>query len=189
MLVYFANATKFGLSVSCSSTNNNGQRRSAAVFSNKMLGCSIYFRASPSVALVLDILNCAAGGLKGLAGRFCLRNEMRPTRLDVTQIDAALQHLPDWRHIKSEETGRNTLSRDYAFGDFNAAFGFMVRVAMAAERLDHHPDWSNSYNRVTISLSTHDAGGVTELDFQLARFCEAASLGTASPVARASPKV
>ncbi|MDB5814988.1 MAG: pterin-4-alpha-carbinolamine dehydratase [Rhodocyclales bacterium] len=97
---------------------------------------------------------------------------MRPTRLDATQIDAALCDLPLWQREAGPE-GAVSLHRDFVFPDFNAAFGFMSRVAMMAERLDHHPDWSNTYNRVTINLSTHDAGGVTELDLRLARFCDA----------------
>lgn len=63
----------------------------------------------------------------------------------------------------------NTLSREFSFPDFSAAFAFMTRVALAAEKMDHHPNWSNSYNKVTIKLSTHDAGDVvTEKDKKLA---------------------
>ncbi|HSD39165.1 MAG TPA: 4a-hydroxytetrahydrobiopterin dehydratase [Rhodocyclaceae bacterium] len=91
--------------------------------------------------------------------------------MDAAQIKAALQDLPLWQHVVL--AGRDALQRDFKFSDFNAAFGFMTRVAMMAERLDHHPDWSNGYNRVSIALSTHDAGGVTELDLRLARFCNA----------------
>jgi len=111
---------------------------------------------------------------------------MRPARLDLTSIDQALQDLPAWRRIVTDEAGRDALVREFLFDDFNAAFGFMSRVAMMAERLDHHPDWTNAYNRVTINLSTHDAGGVTGLDVRLAAFCDVA----ASPAAGlgASPK-
>lgn len=73
----------------------------------------------------------------------------------------------------------DSISRSYRFKDFNAAFGFMSRVAMMAEKLDHHPDWRNVYNRVEVELSTHAAGGLTELDFRLAAFMEKA----AGPVA------
>ncbi len=66
------------------------------------------------------------------------------------------------------------LERDYRFADFAEAFAFMTRVALAAERLDHHPDWTNSYNRVAVRLTTHDAGGLTERDLLLARAIDAA---------------
>ena len=62
------------------------------------------------------------------------------------------------------------------FGDFSRAFGFMTRVAMQAEKLDHHPEWSNVYSKVDIVLTTHDAGGVTELDVAMARFIDATAL-------------
>lgn len=61
-----------------------------------------------------------------------------------------------------------SIHREYRFASFSAAFGFMTRAALAAERLDHHPDWTNVYSRVAVTLATHDAGGVTELDFRLA---------------------
>lgn len=64
---------------------------------------------------------------------------------------------------------RDALTRGFRFKDFNAAFGFMARVAMWAEKWDHHPEWTNVWNRVQITLSTHDAGGLTELDVKLAR--------------------
>lgn len=66
------------------------------------------------------------------------------------------------------EDGKSIV-RDFRFRDFGEAFGFMARVALAAEKLDHHPDWSNVYNRVDVRLNTHDADGLTELDFKLAR--------------------
>ena len=69
--------------------------------------------------------------------------------------------------------GRDAITRSLRFKDFNAAFGFMARVALAAEKLDHHPEWCNVYNRVDITLSTHDAGGLTELDVTLARQIDA----------------
>jgi 4a-hydroxytetrahydrobiopterin dehydratase len=67
------------------------------------------------------------------------------------------------------------ISRSLKFSDFNAAFSFMTRVALAAEKADHHPEWSNVWNRVDIRLTTHDAGGLTEKDFTLAAFIDAAS--------------
>ncbi len=86
----------------------------------------------------------------------------RPPLLAETEIAANLASLPGWVH----EGG--ALRRELLFEDFSEAFGFMTRVALAAEKLDHHPDWSNVWNRVAVALSTHDAGGVTDLDFRLA---------------------
>ncbi|MBM3491109.1 MAG: 4a-hydroxytetrahydrobiopterin dehydratase [Alphaproteobacteria bacterium] len=77
----------------------------------------------------------------------------------------ALAELPAWREVD----GRDAIARDFRFADFSQAFGFMARVALAAEKLDHHPEWSNVYNRVAITLSTHDAGGLTERDIRLAK--------------------
>jgi 4a-hydroxytetrahydrobiopterin dehydratase len=78
---------------------------------------------------------------------------------------AALAKLDGW----SEVTGRDAISRKFTFKDFNAAFGFMARAALVAEKLDHHPEWFNVYNRVEVTLSTHDAGGVTARDIELAQ--------------------
>ena len=86
----------------------------------------------------------------------------RLSLLSPDEIAARLEVLPGWA------LSGDALRRDFAFADFPEAFGFMTRVAFAAEKLDHHPDWSNVWNRVTVALSTHDAGGVTDLDFQLA---------------------
>jgi 4a-hydroxytetrahydrobiopterin dehydratase len=69
----------------------------------------------------------------------------------------------------SEVAGRDAIRRSFTFKDFNEAFGFMSRVALAAERMDHHPEWFNVWNRVEITLSTHDAGGLSERDVKLAR--------------------
>jgi 4a-hydroxytetrahydrobiopterin dehydratase len=77
----------------------------------------------------------------------------------------AVAELDDWSAVE----GRDAIRKTYRFKDFNAAFGFMARVALTAERLDHHPEWSNVYNRVEVTLTTHSAGGVTELDLKLAR--------------------
>lgn len=88
----------------------------------------------------------------------------------------AIQALDGWSVHGGD---RPAIERILTFADFNAAFGFMSRVALKAETLDHHPEWSNVYNRVTVLLTTHDAGGVTELDKTLARFIDdaAKSLG------------
>src|SRR4051794_37768202 len=76
----------------------------------------------------------------------------------------ALGKLSGW----SEVANRDAISKKYVFGDFNAAFGFMTRAALIAEKMDHHPEWFNVYKTVEVTLSTHDAGGVTEIDVKLA---------------------
>ncbi len=81
---------------------------------------------------------------------------------------AALAGLKGWREVH----GRDAIAKEFRFKDFNAAFGFMARVALMAERMDHHPEWSNVYNRIEIVLATHDAGGVSERDIALARFID-----------------
>jgi 4a-hydroxytetrahydrobiopterin dehydratase len=86
----------------------------------------------------------------------------RPTLLSPDEIEERLAALPGWTFSGS------ALRREFLFADFSEAFAFMTRVALAAEKLDHHPDWSNVWNRVTVALSTHDAGGVTDLDVRLA---------------------
>ncbi len=92
-------------------------------------------------------------------------------KLDAQARREALAELAGW----SEVEGRDAIRRSLRFADFNAAFGFMSRIAMQAEKMDHHPEWSNVYNRVEIVLSTHDAGGVSALDLALARFIDAAA--------------
>jgi 4a-hydroxytetrahydrobiopterin dehydratase len=77
---------------------------------------------------------------------------------------AALGRLSGW----SEVAGRDAITRKFVFADFNQAFGFMTRAALIAEKLDHHPEWFNVYKTVEVTLSTHDAGGVTDLDVKLA---------------------
>jgi 4a-hydroxytetrahydrobiopterin dehydratase len=72
------------------------------------------------------------------------------------------------------EEDRDAITRELVFPDFNRAFAFMTQVALAAEKADHHPEWSNVYNKVRVTLSTHDAGGVTQKDLDLARFIDAA---------------
>lgn len=83
------------------------------------------------------------------------------------EIAAALKDLPQWRRQGE------VLVRNFEFAGFSAAFGFMTRVALVAEKLDHHPDWTNVYNKVEIRLSSHDAGGITTRDFKLARAIDA----------------
>ena len=88
-------------------------------------------------------------------------------RLEVDELARALAELPGW----SLAAGK--LHREYRFADFNAAFGFMTRVALEAERTNHHPEWSNVWNRVTVDLTTHDSGGVTSSDVELAKKMDA----------------
>jgi 4a-hydroxytetrahydrobiopterin dehydratase len=85
--------------------------------------------------------------------------------------DAAIARLEGWRAVE----GRDAIIKEYRFKDFNAAFGFMSRVALHAEKADHHPEWSNVYNRVEVTLSTHDSGGVTDKDVALAHFMDEAA--------------
>jgi len=89
----------------------------------------------------------------------------RPQKLASVEIAAALEGLDGW----TLEEGEGAISRTFTFRNFSEAFGFMARAALAAEKLDHHPEWSNVYKTVEVRLSTHDAGGLTELDFALAR--------------------
>ena len=88
---------------------------------------------------------------------------------DRIGLEAALEALPLWAAVER----RDALVRRLRFKDFNAAFGFMTRVALAAEALDHHPEWSNVYDRVEVVLTTHSARGVTALDVKLARMIDA----------------
>ena len=87
------------------------------------------------------------------------------------QRGAALARVPEWQLVD----GRDAIARSLKFDDFRTAFGFMTEIALAAEKLDHHPEWFNVYNRVDITLSTHDAGGLTELDIRLAEIIDRAA--------------
>jgi 4a-hydroxytetrahydrobiopterin dehydratase len=87
---------------------------------------------------------------------------MAAAKLSEQEIAAELKKLSGWSVVKGN------LHRMFEFRDFSAAFGFMTRVAIAAEKMDHHPDWSNVWNKVTVDLSTHSAGGITKNDFDLA---------------------
>jgi 4a-hydroxytetrahydrobiopterin dehydratase len=85
-------------------------------------------------------------------------------KLSGAARDGALARLKGWSEVK----GRDAIAKKFVFADFNQAFGFMTRVALTAEKLDHHPEWFNVYKTVEVTLSTHDAGGLTELDIKLA---------------------
>lgn len=90
-------------------------------------------------------------------------------RLSTEARQTALRQLPGWQ----ETAGGDALGRTFTFKDFNQAFGFMTRVAMIAEKTDHHPEWRNVYRTVEVVLSTHDAGGVTQKDIDLATAMDA----------------
>jgi len=84
---------------------------------------------------------------------------------------AAVSRLKGW----SEVSGRDAISKSYKFADFSAAWEFMSKIAVKAERMDHHPEWFNVYSKVDVTLATHDAGGVTEKDVELAKFMDEAA--------------
>jgi 4a-hydroxytetrahydrobiopterin dehydratase len=90
-------------------------------------------------------------------------------RLNEAQRGALKELLPEWRMAE----GRDAIVRSLRFADFGAAWGFMSRVALLAEKADHHPEWSNVYNRVEILLTTHDAGGLSRRDVALAQAIDA----------------
>ena len=93
-------------------------------------------------------------------------SEPRPIKLTEREVATQLATLPNW----TIEGGK--LHREYEFADFVAAFGFMTSAALVAQRMDHHPEWFNVWNRVRVDLTTHDAKGITTLDAQLARSME-----------------
>ena len=90
-------------------------------------------------------------------------------KLSAAERQSGLAQLPGWKEVG----GRDAITKTFQFKDFNAAFGFMTRAALVAERMDHHPEWKNVYRTVEVTLSTHDAGGVTDLDLRLAGAMEA----------------
>jgi len=87
---------------------------------------------------------------------------MKPAKLDKHEVEQRLEKLPGW----SVKDG--VLHHTFEFADFSHAFGFMCRAALAAEAMNHHPDWSNVWNKVVVNLSTHSIGGISQLDFELA---------------------
>ena len=89
----------------------------------------------------------------------------RPAKIGA---QAALSRLEGW----SAAPDKDAIHKTFRFADFNAAFGFMTRVALMADKLDHHPEWFNVYNRVEVTLTTHDADGVSELDVTMAKFMD-----------------
>jgi 4a-hydroxytetrahydrobiopterin dehydratase len=91
-------------------------------------------------------------------------------KLSLEEREALLSELTDWTLAND----RDAITRSFKFKSFNQAFGFMTRVAMQAEKLDHHPEWFNVYNRVDVTLTTHDCDGLSERDSKLARFMDKA---------------
>lgn len=91
--------------------------------------------------------------------------------LSPDAVAAQLAQRPHWRH---DGARGGLITREFRFADFAQAFGFMAQLALVAERLNHHPEWSNVYDRVTITLTTHDAGGLTERDFAFAQAADTA---------------
>ena len=89
----------------------------------------------------------------------------RPEKLSDSEVTQQLQELDGWAMVE----GRSAISKSFVFKNFIEAFGFMSKAALVAEKLDHHPEWSNVYKTVDVTLSTHDADGLTELDFKLAK--------------------
>jgi 4a-hydroxytetrahydrobiopterin dehydratase len=92
---------------------------------------------------------------------------MAAVALSTSELKSLLLNLPEWALVEGK------LLRQFTFADFSEAFGFMTRVALAAEHLGHHPEWSNVWNQVRISLTTHDIGGLSTLDVELARRIDA----------------
>ena len=96
---------------------------------------------------------------------------MAPKRLTQDEIQSALAETKDWIMVD----GREAIQRTFTFGDFKQAWAFMSKSALKAEEMGHHPEWFNVYNRVEVTLATHDCAGLSKLDFELAAFMNAAS--------------
>jgi 4a-hydroxytetrahydrobiopterin dehydratase len=99
---------------------------------------------------------------------------MKIEKLDRAELNAALAGLPGWQRL----SGRDALARSFKFKNFRQAFAFMSEVALLAEKADHHPEWTNVYNRLDIVLTTHEAGGISERDIALATEIEKIPLRT-----------
>ena len=93
---------------------------------------------------------------------------MKMQKLEKAARTQAMNTLMGWKKTR----GRDAIHKTFVFADFNAAFAWMARVAMMAEKLDHHPEWSNVYKTVNVTLTTHDAGGLSDLDVKMARFMD-----------------
>ncbi len=104
-------------------------------------------------------------------------------KLTIEELKAALKRLPDWQLAKDREA----ITRKFQFVDFDAAFAFMTRAALLAAKMDHHPEWFNVYNKVDVTLATHDAGGVTQKDIDLATAMDGYAAMGAAELAWPSP--
>jgi 4a-hydroxytetrahydrobiopterin dehydratase len=102
---------------------------------------------------------------------------MTRQKLDSTAVAEKLAAVSGW----SIDAGETALSRSFSFKDFSEAFGFMTRAALVAEKLDHHPEWKNVYKTVDVRLTTHDAGGLTGLDFDMAAAMDKIAASTGRP--------
>jgi 4a-hydroxytetrahydrobiopterin dehydratase len=102
-------------------------------------------------------------------------------KLSADQLETAIAALPGWAYAEQGGGGGGAIHRSFRFRDFAQAFAFMTQVALAAEKADHHPDWSNSWNRVDISLTTHSEGGVSRRDIDLAIGIDAIAASLALP--------
>ena len=89
-------------------------------------------------------------------------------KLSITDRNKAIKKLKGWQLVKD----RNAITKTFQFKDFNAAFSWMTAIALNAEKMDHHPEWFNVYNRVIVTLSTHDVGGISKLDIKLAKLMD-----------------
>ena len=101
---------------------------------------------------------------------FPIQNLPFGRKLDPVAVEERLRGLPTWHH----DERKGAITRRFVFADFAQAFAFMAEIAMVAERRDHHPEWSNIYNTVEITWTTHDAGGLSERDIDLARYSDVA---------------
>ena len=109
---------------------------------------------------------------------------MKMQKLEKADRAQAMKTLTGWKRTR----GRDAIHKSFVFADFNAAFAWMTRVAMMAEKLDHHPEWSNVYKTVNVTLTTHDAGGLSDLDVKMARFMDKTAGAAGRVKARAKPR-
>ena len=109
---------------------------------------------------------------------------MKMQKLEKAARAQAMNTLTGWKKTR----GRDAIHKDFVFADFNGAFAWMTRVAMMAEKLDHHPEWSNVYKTVNVTLTSHDAGGLSDLDVKMARFMDKTAGAAGRVKARTKPR-